>query len=131
MYEADSFFTLSVAGQAGLLAVSLGLALGTSWSLRRLTAGHTVFVRLSLWALHYYVFVWLSPQGYYGYYLLIFEDLPLQWVISRPPSLFDFLRGFTFSGPDTLSAHGLGALGWLLLIPALWPQRSNCRDAAN
>lgn len=131
MYEADSFYTLSGAGQIGLLAVSLGFATGMGWLVRRISRRRTLLVRVGIWALLLYLFIWLSPQGYYAYYQLIFDGLPSQWVIGRPIPLIEAVQCFTFTGPYTLSAHSLGALGWILLILTLWPQRSNCRDAAN
>lgn len=131
MYETDSFHTLSMAGQMGLLAVSLGYFISLAWVVQRLTRARSGIVRIAVWGLLFYLFIWASPQGYYAYYRLIFDGLPQQWVIGWPTSPFDALRILSFTGPQTLSAHSLGAMGWVLLALALWPQRSKCRNAAN
>ncbi|MEM7724354.1 MAG: hypothetical protein AAF376_18570 [Pseudomonadota bacterium] len=120
MYEGDSFFTLSAAGQAGLALLSLvfaGLVVG--------------LVRLLGWRRHWAIrvviafvvflgFVWLSPQGYYTYYRLIIDGLPAQSVIREPPRPEDLLALLTFSGRGTLAAHSQGVLGWFMLVAALW-----------
>lgn len=131
MYNEDSFHTLSPAGQIGLLIVSLGFALGLVWVIRRLSRGRGRLVRFEIWSVVFYLFIWLSPQGYYAYYRMMFDGLPLQWVVGWPTSIWDAIGILTFTGPGTLSAHSLGALGWFALLVALWPQRRNCRDAAN
>ena len=77
------------------------------------------YMRLALAALIYWGFVWLSPQIYYTYYMMIFEGLPLQWVVRQPPALGDIGRLLTFRGPATMSAHGLGILGWSMSGVAL------------
>ena len=131
MYETDSFFTLGILAQIGLLAVSAAFTIGMACGVRRLSRGRSVVVRIEIWAVLFYLFVWMSPQGYYAYYRLIFDGLPMQWVAGWPASLVETVKLLTFTGPSTISAHSLGAFGWALLILALWPQRSNCRNAAN
>ena len=131
MSEMDSFYTLSMTERAGLLAVSFGIAIGMGWLVHRAVRGQSWMVRCVIGLLLFWLFVWLSPQGYYAYYLLIFDGLPKQWVIGWPPPVIDVLGFLTFSGSGTLSAHSLGGLGWALIILAFWPQCSNCRDAAN
>lgn len=115
MYDGDSFFTLSLGGQVGLVCLSLVLAaicLRIEWAFARWLWG---FV---LAGVIFYLFVYLSPQAYYTYYRLLIEDLPAQWVISlpSPQTIFDLL---SFQGPANLSAHSQGALGWSLFAVAL------------
>ncbi len=131
MYDTDSFHTLSGLAQFGLLAVSATFAFALARTVRVTARGRHVFMRLAIWGLVFYLFIWLSPQGYYAYYMLIIDGLPRQWIIGTPTSLSEIAQFLTFTGPVTLSAHSLGILGWVLLILALWPHRSNCRDAAN
>lgn len=68
----------------------------------------------------FWLFVWLSPQIYYGYYLLIFDGLPIQSVIKLPPGPGHMVRLLTFTEEASLSRHGQGLLGWLLIASALW-----------
>jgi len=131
MYETDSFYTLSMAERAGLLAVSVCFAIGMGWLVHHAVRGHRRIVRFMIGALLFWLFVWLSPQAYYAYYLFVFDGLPKQWVVGWPSSPTDVLRLLSFSGPASISAHSLGGFGWVLIILALWPQCSNCRDAAN
>ena len=75
MYAEDSFHTLSLASQIGLVVLSLllaGLLIFASWrlALRRRLAARIAFAVLLL-----FLFVWLSPQVYYLYYLALFDGL--------------------------------------------------------
>ncbi|MEM1161662.1 MAG: hypothetical protein AAGJ28_12065 [Pseudomonadota bacterium] len=72
-------------------------------------------VRLSGALILFWVFVWASPQIYYQYYILIIPDLPWQWVIWPPASPLDAFELLLFQGPQNLSAHSQGLLGWSLL----------------
>ncbi|SFJ78534.1 hypothetical protein [Jannaschia pohangensis] len=113
-YGEDSFFTLSGGGQLGLALLSLilwALAVLLVW---RLARGP---IRGAVLALVVFVlFVWLSPQIYYAYYFLIFDDLPVQIVIKSPPGPGYLLRLLTFTQEASLSRHGQGLLGWSLLL---------------
>ena len=64
----------------------------------------------------FYGFVWISPQVYYQYFHLLFEFLPDQCVIFPPPSPVRAFEYLTFTGPQSLSGHGQGVLGWTLQI---------------
>ena len=86
--------------------------------------------RLGAAYLGFWLFVWLSPQVYYQYYRLIFDGLPVQWVVGRP-ELGEAMRLLTFTGPANLSAHGQGVLGWAMLCVAFAGNISFRRDAAN
>jgi len=78
----------------------------------------------------FYLFVWLSPQAYYAYYLTVFDSLIWQNVIKPPPlgSVFEIL---TFQGPATLSAHFKGLLGWALIMVALVVPRFQHHDRSS
>ena len=118
MYQNDSFFSLGVGGQIGLAALSFVLTilvlLGAAWLMR----GRGIAFRLAIAFAAFALFVWLSPQIYYSYYFMIFEDLPVQWVIGWP-SLKTAFSFASFTGPSNLSAHGQGVLFWLLAALAL------------
>jgi len=74
----------------------------------------------------FWLFIWLSPQVYYMYYRMIIPDLPLQWVIWPPENPLTAFKYLFFQGPQNLSAHGQGLLGWWLIVaPFLrWPKTS-------
>ncbi len=122
-YGEDSFFTLGAGGRVGVVAISLilfalcgcvvwfaGAGLGRVWR---------VLIALAV----FWGFVWLSPQAYYMFYLMIFDGLPLQWVARLPG--FDLVaRLLTFTDRATLSDHGKGVLGWVLIALALLRRRA-------
>ena len=118
MYQNDSFFSLSGPGQVGLAALSIVMTVLVLLGAARLMRGRGVALRLGIAVVVFALFVWLSPQVYYTYYQQIFDDLPVQWVIGWPPlkSAFAFA---SFTGPSNMSAHGQGALFWLLVALAL------------
>ncbi|WP_415921462.1 hypothetical protein [Tateyamaria sp. SN6-1] len=123
MYDGDSFFTLGVAGQIGLAIVSLGMAAATLGITRLMTFHRPWILRPFIWAVLFISFIWLSPQGYYTFYRLIFDDLPAQSVIKAPPRPEELVAFMTFTGDATLSAHSVGVLGWLMLVVAHLPRR--------
>ena len=129
MYEGDSFFTLGVAGQIGLLIVSLLMAAAALGITRLMTFHRPLILRPFIWAVLFISFIWLSPQGYYTYYRLIFDGLPAQSVIQAPPRPEELLAFLTFTGDATLSAHSVGVLGWLMLVVAMLPRRKRASVA--
>ncbi|MEX0286159.1 MAG: hypothetical protein AB3N23_16255 [Paracoccaceae bacterium] len=126
MYRGDSFHTLSAAGQVGLAALSLGLAVLTLWAVRRLTRGQVWPIRLGTAVAAIWLFDWLSPQVYYLYYMTLF-DIPAQIVIRTPIGPLDLLRLLSFSGESSLSAHSRGALGLACMATAFWPEQHGGR----
>lgn len=124
MYSQDSFFDLSVLGQAGLAAISavlFALAVGASWALLR--NRHRALRPVGAFLL-FWVFVWVSPQVYYMYYLVIIPDLPVQWVIWPPPDPAKPLEMLAFQYRANLSAHGQGLLGWGMIAAGFVPDLS-------
>ena len=120
MYSQDSFFDLTPLGQAGLAAVSGVLFLITVFAAWQLLRNRPLWMRPVGSLLLFYLFIWVSPQIYYQYFHLLFEFLPDQWVIFPPPSPVRAVEFLTFTGPQSLSGHGQGILGWaLLLVPFL------------
>mgnify|MGYP001793071873 CR=1 FL=1 len=63
MYEGDSFFTLGVAGQIGLLIVSVAMAALTLGLMRLLTFHRPYILRPFIWGGGFISFIWLSPLG--------------------------------------------------------------------
>lgn len=123
MYDADSFFSLTLYGRVGLILVSATLSVLMIVLTRLFTRGWPWVVRLMLALTFLWFFMWLSPQIYYQYYRTLFDGLPAQWVIGMPPDLGLTLRVITFTGPADLSHHGQGALGLLMVFAALSRQR--------
>ena len=123
MYAEDSFFTLTPLQGAGLLVLTGSLSISMLWCVRRVTKHMKTLGRLLVPICVFVLFVWLSPQIYYAYYLSIFEGLPVQVVIGRFPDFEDTLRYASFTGPANLSAHGQGLLFWMMLVVCLIPRR--------
>ena len=119
LYSDDSFFTLTVYGRWGLVAISTALAAVTLWVLWKLTARKSLAVRLLIALALFALFEWLAPQIYYLYYLQIFENLPWQWVIGLAPPVVDLWDLLIFRKRNNLSHHSRAALGWLMLVIAL------------
>mgnify|MGYP001032706521 FL=1 len=119
MYEGDSFFILSAAGQAGLAGLSALLAVAAGAAV---LAFKTTVGRITSGLLVFWLFLWLTPQIYYLYYQIILDDLPWQIILGPPPSLDALLDWLLFRGPGTLSNHAKGVLGWALLAlgPLAW-----------
>ncbi len=118
MYADDSFHTLSLTGRIGLVCLSLGLAALILWLAWRGTARVGLAARLLIVGALFFSFVWLSPQVYYTYYLILFDGLPWQVVINTPPGPASLLDLLTFREAATLSAHAQGMLGWALIAMA-------------
>mmetsp|Transcript_24008 Transcript_24008/g.44072 ORF Transcript_24008/g.44072 Transcript_24008/m.44072 type:complete len:132 (+) Transcript_24008:5493-5888(+) len=131
MYDGDSFYTLTIAGQIGLVLVSVVFAVLTLGLTRIMMLRRPLIIKIPLWFFLFICFVWASPQGYYMYYRLIFDGLPAQWVIGALPPPQQMISLLTFQHQATLSAHSVGVLGWAMLAVALWPQRRKCRNAAD
>ncbi len=131
MYEFDSFFTLTQWERVGLIALSLFLALICAAIVWMVSRGLIWPLRIVVALVVTWGFVWVSPQGYYAYYRMIFDDLPAQWVIPDFPTVGDMWGHLTFSGRTTLSSHSKGLLGWALIVLALLRRKRECRNAAN
>ena len=119
MYSEDSFFTLSPLHGIGLLVLTAALSLSMLWITRALSRKRGLPWRIAIPVCGFVLFVWLSPQVYYAYYLAIFDDLPVQLVVGPVPDLIEALRYASFTGPANLSAHGQGVLFWLMLAVSL------------
>ncbi|MGB5866070.1 MAG: hypothetical protein WBG95_17415 [Sulfitobacter sp.] len=115
MYTDDSFYTLTLTGRLGVLALSGLLFLVTVGVSAALMRGRRAAVRLATGAFIFVLFVWLSPQAYYALYRFLIDGLPQQWVIGAPPPLEHLLGLITFTGMATLSEHGQGMLFWALV----------------
>lgn len=119
LYQGDSFFTLGAGGRVGLVGISGLIAVVVAAASRALFARiPRALARAGAAVMVFWGVVWLSPQLYYLYYLAIFEDLALQWVI-RMPSGAHILALLTFSAKPSLSDHSQGVLGWALILAAL------------
>jgi len=127
IYERDSFFELTIPGRAGLTMLSIILAfivVCIAYNLYkhcpRQNPGIGLGLRLVTAVALLWLFSWLSPQAYYLYYQAIFDDLPWQIVIMTPPSIGDLGDILFFQGKNSLSEHSKAALGWILILGALF-----------
>lgn len=123
MYLQDSFFDLSQLGRVGLLCISTVLFLSVLILTTKFLATKSTLLKVLGALFIFWLFVWVSPQIYYMYYRTIFEDLPLQWVIWPVESPKVALEYLTFQGPQNLSAHSQGLMGWVLIAAPFLPKR--------
>ena len=119
MYDGDSFFSLTVTGRIGLVILSLALAALTAAVFVKTSCRMSRPARLVLAPVYLWVFVWLSPQVYYLYYVTLFDHLPLQNVVQFPPGPFEIAQLLSFAGKSSLSRHSAGLLGWGLIVLAV------------
>ncbi len=124
MYADDSIHTLSTTQQIGLCFISLALLCMMVLLSLKLFKNKPVIVRIIIAIGLFYLFIWLSPQLYYAYYLLIFMDLPIQLVIKAPPGIGPLVKILTLQNSATLSNHSLAFLGWALISLALMKRRN-------
>ena len=118
MYREDSFFTLTIGGQIGLVTLSVLLAaifLHICW---RTTLGKFIWLRFAIAVFLFMSFVWLMPQIYYIYYIFLL-DVPWQIVIQSPPTPVDLGRILLFAENANLSFHAQAVMGWALILLAL------------
>lgn len=128
MYSQDSFFDLSGWGQVGLIGISTLLFVLTLLVAKLLLSRQSTWIRVLGALVLFWIFVWASPQVYYQYYRMIIPDLPLQWVIWPPPGPRVALEYLFFQGPQNLSAHSQGLLGWCLMAVSLFRPFGRHRD---
>ena len=119
MYTDDSFNTLTTTQQLGLTAISILLGIICIFICFRFARNRSLLGRLLISFGIFFLFVWLSPQIYYIYYLIIFDGLPFQTVIKQPPSLWALTQLLTFQSKASLSDHSKAILGWVLIVIAL------------
>ncbi len=119
MYEGDSFYTLTLLGRTGLILLSTAMAFITIGLFLKVSSRYSKSVGVGLAIVFLGLFVSLSPQFYYTYYMLIFEGLPVQSVIRKPPGPVEIFQFLTFTEDATFSKHAKGVLGWVLIVLAL------------
>lgn len=128
--EQDSFFTLSATGSAVLALLSAALLAAVFWllgvksdwvrarfdSANSLSGAGLVSLDILSGWLIYLLAHHLSPQLYYLYYMTLFDELTLKWVIS---SAYDWPR-FTAAaipGPKQRLADFLACAGFWAVLP--------------
>lgn len=110
-------------GRLGLVALTVGMSTAMIFLVWYGAAGLKRVPRVLLAIAAFWLFVWLSPQLYYLYYQMIFDDLPWQIVVKSPPGPANIAQLLSFTDRATLSAHGQGLLGWSLMLTALFRRR--------
>ena len=120
----DSIHTITVIQQIGLGFISLTLLSMMIFLSLKLFRNKPMIVRIMVAIGLFYLFVWLSPQLYYAYYILIFEDLPIQLVIKAPPGIWPLVKILTLQNNTRLSDHSLAFLDWVLISLALLKQKN-------
>ena len=128
MYVGDPFFSPTMAGRTGLIVLSLVLAASVVAVFIRSVSPLPTLVRLLLALLVFWAFVWLSPQVYYLYYLMLFDGLPLQIVVQTPPGPSELAGLLSFTGIASLARHSQGVLGWALILLSFLSGPVNLRE---
>ena len=124
MYDGDSFYTLTMAGRIGLVCLSMAMATATIWLFLKTSRNFPRPVKIPIAIAFLWLFVWLSPQIYYFYYMLIFDFLEFKIIPGLPPGPIEIFRLLTFSDDFNFSKHGKGILGWAMILMALWPLKT-------
>lgn len=122
LFANDTFFHLSAMERVGLVILSFVLATAIIAIFWKLTAHWKLILKVSTAIAFIWIFIWLSPQVYYLYYIQIIDGLPLQNVIQWPPTVIEVFQTITFSGKSNLSNHGKGLVFWAMIIIALNPK---------
>lgn len=120
MFSGDSFFTLSLLERAGLLALSLFLSIACILAV--FFVSRRKLARIALALVLFVLFVWVSPQIYYFYYIAIFDEIPWQIVIKRLPAPGDLFRMIFFADLNTLSEISQGMLFWVMVAVGFAPR---------
>jgi len=116
-YPGDSFHTLGMVQAAGLVVLSSAMVTGVLLVAKAGAASFQYYLREPVASLVILPFVLLlfliwdffAPQIYYGYYLVIFDGLPLQWVL-HPDKVLERLLAFVTPGPAVSLANDTAAL---------------------
>ena len=124
MYAEDSFFTLGMGARIALVCLTLTLSVLCLWLVWYMTEGIGRVGRVLIAVGIFYLFIWVSPQVYYMLYWAVSDGLPLQWVVQSPPNPLKLFKLLTFTDRATLTEHGQGVLGWLLIVTGLLQRRS-------
>ncbi len=124
MYDGDTFFSLTMTARVGLVLLSAGLAALTAAALIKIGYRLAWPVRPLLAPVFLWLFVWLSPQAFYLYYMVVVDQLPLQNVVQAPPGPGEILRILSFAGEASLAHHAQGLLGWGLIVLACLGERA-------
>lgn len=115
MYSQDSFHTLTGVQQIGLGTLSLLLFSLCFYICFQFTKSRSLPINLVIFCTIFFLYVWLSPQIYYMYYMLIFDSLPMQIVIHAPPTPWSLIKLLSFQEKASLSNHSKAILGWVLI----------------
>ncbi len=128
MYAGDSFFSLTMIGRTGLILVSVVLAAVTVAAFLKCARKLPAAARLLLALVFFWAFVWLSPQLYYLYYMILIDGLPLQNIVQKPPGLSEIVKLLSFGGKASLAHHSQGVLGWTLILLSFFRPSANLRN---
>lgn len=130
-YPTDSFWTLSLIGRTGVIAISAigitlifyGLAWKTAILLRlksQVSATAWVIFDLAAGWLVFGVIYSVSPQIFYTFYRMIFDYLPNQWVIDTALDTEKLHMIAQLSASGNMSDHMAGVALWAILPFTAW-----------
>ena len=116
-YPGDSFHTLGMPQAVGLVVLSAAMVAVVLLVAKSAAESFQFYLRepvaslvlLPFVLLLFLIWDFLAPQIYYGYYLVIFDGLPLQWVL-HPDKILERLIAFLTPGPAVSVANDTAAL---------------------
>ena len=125
-YPGDSFHTLGVGQAVGLVLLSAAMAAAVLLAARGAAGAAMSYLRdpigslavLPMAVVLFLIWDFLAPQLYYGYYLLIFDGLPLQWVLHPDRVLTRLIAFLTPGGTGSLSQDTAALMLHALLLLA-------------
>lgn len=123
MSGAESFYALTPLGRIGLLTLSVALCVAMIFLTRVIVTGWPLIARVMLSLILLWAFIWLSPQVFFSFYSLFFDEVPKGWVVKGPPPIGMAIRVITFTGPADVMHHAQGALGILMVFSAIVAKR--------
>jgi len=134
-YSNDSYWTLSTAGQVGVLTITicglLVLSALNAWKTNKILSRSKHRARLLVWlldcALSVGVFILayiVSPQVFYAFYQQVIPDLPNQWVIESAANWERITSIMIPRTGGTLADHAAGvAVGGTIMFTAYLHRR--------
>lgn len=124
-FKGDSFLTLAPHQQMIVAGLACGLLLVGFWGAvrwaRRMAGSATSWfgrfaglaLNLSVFAIAYVGIAAAAPQLFYLYYLAIFPELSLQWVVGGPEDLYRVLGALALPADSSLSTIAVAIGFWL------------------
>jgi hypothetical protein len=118
---------------AALAVLTLYLAHRAHKAIRTERPWRKFIAHLTIAVAAFWLFIWLSPQIYYLFYMACLPGLPAQVVVGWPPSPANLIKLLRINFMADLPPIAQGLLGWAVLGQAIWhsrlrPKRNRARS---